>query len=61
MKFKLYPNDEKAAHDAYIKSKIDKSQLQMFFQAFDQFNRLDTNKIRFWKTNRINNNLLLIF
>jgi hypothetical protein len=51
-KFELYPSEEKAAHDQHIRSKIEKINPQMFYQVFDNFNRLDTNKFNFWKTDR---------
>jgi hypothetical protein len=54
-KFELFPSEEKAAHDQHIRSKIEKIYPQMFYQVFDNFNRLDTNKINFWKTDRTGN------
>ena len=46
-KFELFPSEEKAAHDQHIRSRIEKIYPQVFYQVFDNFNRLDTNKINF--------------
>ena len=54
-KFELFPSEEKAAHDQHIRSRIEKIYPQVFYQVFDNFNRLDTNKINFWKTDRTGN------